>query len=207
MSGIKTKTAPIVKAFLEAGARFVGKTHTDELAFSAQRQERPFRRADHPAAPGPHHRRLLLRLDGGGGGAARRYRSRLRYRRLGPRRRAMADCSASASPMAGSRSGPGRWPRASTTFASSPAMARSSPAPPMPSLREGDAAGDAASPARRRPLRPGGAGGRAHPAQCRAADRTDPRPARDGARRQRDMDALYWPAGSRAARPGLRTAR
>jgi amidase len=34
MSGIKTKTAPSVQRLLEAGARFVGKTVTDELASS-----------------------------------------------------------------------------------------------------------------------------------------------------------------------------
>ncbi|WP_418953503.1 amidase [Zeimonas sediminis] len=34
MSGIKTNSAPIVQRLLDAGARFVGKTHTDELAFS-----------------------------------------------------------------------------------------------------------------------------------------------------------------------------
>ena len=34
MSGIKTRTAPAVQALLDAGARFVGKTVTDELAFS-----------------------------------------------------------------------------------------------------------------------------------------------------------------------------
>ncbi len=34
MSGIKTKTAPTVQHLLDAGARFVGKTVTDELAFS-----------------------------------------------------------------------------------------------------------------------------------------------------------------------------
>lgn len=33
-SGIKTVTAPVVQALLDAGARFVGKTYTDELAFS-----------------------------------------------------------------------------------------------------------------------------------------------------------------------------
>lgn len=33
-SGIKTATAPTVQALLDAGANFVGKTHTDELAFS-----------------------------------------------------------------------------------------------------------------------------------------------------------------------------
>ena len=34
MSGIKTRTAPAVQILLDAGARFVGKTVTDELAFS-----------------------------------------------------------------------------------------------------------------------------------------------------------------------------
>ncbi|MCB8819621.1 amidase [Microvirga rosea] len=34
MSGLKTRTAPVVRALLNAGARFVGKTITDELAFS-----------------------------------------------------------------------------------------------------------------------------------------------------------------------------
>jgi amidase len=34
MSGIKSETAPTVRRLLDAGARFVGKTHTDELAFS-----------------------------------------------------------------------------------------------------------------------------------------------------------------------------
>jgi amidase len=34
LSGIKTRTAPTVQRLLDAGARFVGKTITDELAFS-----------------------------------------------------------------------------------------------------------------------------------------------------------------------------
>ena len=34
MSGVKSITAPTVQRLLDAGARFVGKTHTDELAFS-----------------------------------------------------------------------------------------------------------------------------------------------------------------------------
>jgi amidase len=34
MSGIKTRHAPVVQALIDAGARFVGKTITDELAFS-----------------------------------------------------------------------------------------------------------------------------------------------------------------------------
>jgi amidase len=34
LSGVKSSTAPTVQQLLDAGARFVGKTHTDELAFS-----------------------------------------------------------------------------------------------------------------------------------------------------------------------------
>lgn len=50
LSGIKTKTAPIVKAFLDAGARFVGKTHTDELAFSLNGKNAHFGAPINPAA-------------------------------------------------------------------------------------------------------------------------------------------------------------
>jgi len=50
-SGIKTKTAPIVRDLLQAGARFVGKTHTDELAFSLNGQNAHFGSPINPAAP------------------------------------------------------------------------------------------------------------------------------------------------------------
>ena len=50
-SGIKTKTAPIVKTLLDAGARFVGKTHTDELAFSLNGKNAHFGAPINPAAP------------------------------------------------------------------------------------------------------------------------------------------------------------
>ncbi|WP_332685412.1 amidase [Bosea sp. (in: a-proteobacteria)] len=50
-SGIKTRTAPVVKALLEAGARFVGKTHTDELAFSLNGKNAHFGAPINPAAP------------------------------------------------------------------------------------------------------------------------------------------------------------
>ncbi len=50
-SGIKTKTAPIVRDLLKAGARFVGKTHTDELAFSLNGQNAHFGSPINPAAP------------------------------------------------------------------------------------------------------------------------------------------------------------
>ena len=50
-SGIKTKTAPIVKTLLDAGARFVGKTITDELAFSMNGKNAHFGAPINPAAP------------------------------------------------------------------------------------------------------------------------------------------------------------
>ena len=51
MSGIKTKTAPTVQRLLDAGARFVGKTITDELAFSMNGQNAHFGSPVNGAAP------------------------------------------------------------------------------------------------------------------------------------------------------------
>jgi amidase len=51
MSGIKAKTAPLVKELLAAGAEFVGKTHTDELAFSLNGKNAHFGSPINPAAP------------------------------------------------------------------------------------------------------------------------------------------------------------
>ena len=50
-SGIKTRTAPVVKALLDTGARFVGKTHTDELAFSLNGKNAHFGAPINPATP------------------------------------------------------------------------------------------------------------------------------------------------------------
>jgi len=50
-SGIKTRTAPAVQALLEAGARFVGKTHTDELAYSIHGSNPHFGTPRNGAAP------------------------------------------------------------------------------------------------------------------------------------------------------------
>lgn len=50
-SGPAAATAPAVKALLDAGARFIGKTQTDELAFSLTGQNAHFPRAINPAAP------------------------------------------------------------------------------------------------------------------------------------------------------------
>jgi len=51
MSGIKTRTAPTVQKLLDAGARFVGKTLTDELAFSMNGQNAHFGSPLNGAAP------------------------------------------------------------------------------------------------------------------------------------------------------------
>jgi amidase len=51
LSGLKTRTAPTVQALLDAGARFVGKTVTDELAFSMNGQNAHFGAPVNGAAP------------------------------------------------------------------------------------------------------------------------------------------------------------
>jgi amidase len=50
-SGIKATTAPTVQRLLDAGARFVGKTHTDELAFSMNGKNVHFGTPRNGAAP------------------------------------------------------------------------------------------------------------------------------------------------------------
>jgi len=51
MSGLKTTTAPTVRRLLDAGARFAGKTITDELAFSMNGQNAHFGAPINGAAP------------------------------------------------------------------------------------------------------------------------------------------------------------
>jgi amidase len=51
MSGIKSETAPTVQRLLDAGARFAGKTITDELAFSMNGQNAHFGSPVNGAAP------------------------------------------------------------------------------------------------------------------------------------------------------------
>ncbi|HEX2135260.1 MAG TPA: amidase [Microvirga sp.] len=51
MSGVKTRTAPTVQVLLDAGARFVGKTITDELAFSLNGKNAHFGTPVNGAAP------------------------------------------------------------------------------------------------------------------------------------------------------------
>ena len=52
MSGIKTRTAPAVQQLLDAGARFIGKTVTDELAFSMNGNNAHFGAPINGAVPG-----------------------------------------------------------------------------------------------------------------------------------------------------------
>ncbi|NUA27500.1 amidase [Cupriavidus basilensis] len=52
MSGIKSTTAPTVQRLLDAGAAFVGKTHTDELAFSMNGKNAHYGAPVNGAAPG-----------------------------------------------------------------------------------------------------------------------------------------------------------
>jgi amidase len=51
-SPVHTESAPIVTAMLSAGARFVGKTQTDELTFSLNGQNKHFPEPVNPRAPG-----------------------------------------------------------------------------------------------------------------------------------------------------------
>lgn len=51
MSGIKNKTAPAVQQLLDAGARFIGKTATDALAFSMNGNNAHFGAPINGAAP------------------------------------------------------------------------------------------------------------------------------------------------------------
>ncbi|WP_406854853.1 amidase [Alsobacter sp. KACC 23698] len=51
LSDVKPQNAPIVQRFLDAGARFVGKTHTVELAYSLNGKNNHFGTPINPAAP------------------------------------------------------------------------------------------------------------------------------------------------------------
>ena len=52
LSGIKSDTAPVVQKLLDAGARFVGKTHTDEFAYSMNGENPHYGTPVNPRAPG-----------------------------------------------------------------------------------------------------------------------------------------------------------
>jgi amidase len=51
-SPVHTKSAPVVQAMLDAGARFIGKTQTDELTFSMNGQNKHFPEPINVRAPG-----------------------------------------------------------------------------------------------------------------------------------------------------------
>lgn len=51
MSGIKGMNAPAVQRLLDAGARFIGKSHTDEFAFSMNGRNAHFGTPINGAAP------------------------------------------------------------------------------------------------------------------------------------------------------------
>jgi amidase len=102
-SGIKTATAPTVQKLLDAGAAFVGKVHTDELAFSMNGQNHHY--------GGPYNGAAPDRITGGSSsGSASAVSNQLCDFALGTdtggsvaRRPATAGCSASVPRMAGSR--------------------------------------------------------------------------------------------------------
>lgn len=62
LSGIQQRTAPVVQTLLDAGARFVGKTITDELAYSMNGQNRPLWLAHQWRRPLAHQRRFVIGL-------------------------------------------------------------------------------------------------------------------------------------------------
>jgi amidase len=52
LGGVRTAHAPVVKALLDASARFIGKTHTDEFAYSMNGENAHYGRPANPNAPG-----------------------------------------------------------------------------------------------------------------------------------------------------------
>ncbi|MEO1248895.1 MAG: amidase [Pseudomonadota bacterium] len=49
--GVAERTAPVVQRLLDAGARLIGKTHTDEMAFSLNGENHHYGTPTNPAAP------------------------------------------------------------------------------------------------------------------------------------------------------------
>ena len=90
-------TATAVQRLLDAGADLVGKTHTDELAYSLTGENVHYGTPVNAACSRSHPRRLVQRFGGGGHRRSGRLRDRHRLRRLGaPARRAIAASSACA---------------------------------------------------------------------------------------------------------------
>ena len=78
-------TAPAVQKLLDAGARFIGKTQTEELAFSMIGQNVHFRASGQSEGAGPGHGRIVVGIGRGGRRRAGRHRDRVGHRRLGAR--------------------------------------------------------------------------------------------------------------------------
>ena len=215
LSGIKTRTAPTVQRLLDAGARFVGKTHHGRARLLDERQERPFRHAGERRRAGPDPGRLLVGLGRGGLERALRLRARHRHRRLG---------AGAGEPLRPVRHPPDPWPR-------QPRAAAIALAPSFDTCgyfaRDGDtfvrvgevllgddpraAAGAPAPAPRRGRLRACSTSDGARGAGARASQRIEAQlgRGRDGRRRRRraSRPSTGPSATSRAGRPGRRTAR
>ncbi len=76
---------PRVAKLLAAGARFAGKTHTAELAFSLDGRNEHYGTPENPAAPGRVPGGLVVWFGIGGRRRRRRFRARQRHRRFGAR--------------------------------------------------------------------------------------------------------------------------
>ncbi len=88
-SPVAAISAPPVQALLDAGALFVGKTHTEELAWSLYGTNAHFGTPLNPAAPDRQRAgRVVVGVCERGGGAVVRHRARPRHRRLRARPRA-----------------------------------------------------------------------------------------------------------------------
>ena len=83
-AGPAVRHAEAVIRLLDAGARVIGKAHTDEFAYSLSGTNAHYGTPRNPAAPRPRAGRVLVGL--GGGGCRRRggTRNRQRHRRLDP---------------------------------------------------------------------------------------------------------------------------
>ena len=77
------RTASAVERLLAAGASMVGKTHTDEMAYSLNGENVHYGTPTNPARAGADSRRIIERIGGRGRRRPRRLRARHRLRRLG----------------------------------------------------------------------------------------------------------------------------
>lgn len=80
---VPAASAPIVDRLLDAGARLVGKTMTDELAWSLNGENFHYGTPINPAAPGRIPGGVVVRLGRRGRRRTRRFQHRIRHRRIG----------------------------------------------------------------------------------------------------------------------------